>query len=191
MPDLDRDETLRLFVAVPLWEGFQEGALERYRELRKRDWPLKWVKPENWHLTLKFLGDTPETAVEGIVKSLRSHVSGCYQPFLIEVGGLGGFPRLSKMRVFWVGVREGKEPLLQLAQSVHKACVEAGYPGDKKKFEPHLTLARARVGPVAVDVPKEQYSGSWGRRQVDGVALVKSDLGPGGAKYEVLEVISF
>ena len=178
-----------MFVAVPLWEGFREGAIDRYKELRKRDWPLRWVRPENWHLTLKFLGDTPEGAVKAITDSLRAHVSGPHPPFSIEVGGLGGFPRLSKMRVFWVGVREGKEPLIELAESAHKACVEAGYPGDNKKFQPHLTLARAKSGPVSVDVPKELYSGSWGTQEVEGVALVESTLGPGGAKYEVLERI--
>ena len=183
-------KNLRLFVAVPLWKEFREGALPRYCELRKKDWPLKWVKPENWHLTLKFLGDTPASGVREIRQSIRNHVAGSPE-FEIELGGLGGFPRLSKMRVFWVGVREGREALVRVADSVDKACVAAGYPGDRKKFQAHLTLARARSAPVAVDVPKDTYSGSWGTQVVGGVCLVQSTLEPGGAKYEVLEEILF
>lgn len=183
------EEHLRLFFAVPLWDSFREGAMDRYKELQEFGWRLKWVRPENWHLTMKFLGNVPRVAVPGLEESVREKIAG-HPPFTVGIGGLGGFPRPSRARVVWVGVREGREPLVELAKAVHEGCSDAGFPGDKKPFQPHFTLARAKKDPVAIRVPDSVFKAHWGERLVDSVSLVRSTLQPTGAVYETLVEIS-
>jgi len=180
--------TLRLFWAVPLWDEFRPGAEGHFNRLKAYGWPLKWVRPENWHITLKFLGNVPETAVTDLSESVRAQVAGI-EPFRIGLEGLGGFPRLSRMRVLWVGVKEGKEPLISLSKGVHRGCLAAGRPGDRKEFQPHLTLARSKADPVSVNLPRDLLYAAWGERRVESVFLVKSTLQPSGAVYETLTEI--
>jgi len=181
-------ETIRTFVAVPLWDDFAASAKNRFEDLKNRGWPFRWVHPDRWHLTLRFLGDVPKSATALICESISDQV--CTQSsFTIEVGELGGFPRLSKARVLWVGVREGRDELCSLAESVTKGCTEAGYPGDKKPFTPHFTIARAKDVPVRIQLEREVFEASWGSQFVDAVHLVGSTLGPGGPTYESLSKI--
>jgi 2'-5' RNA ligase len=181
-------DLLRLFVAAPMWGTFREEALPRYEELRRFHWPLRWTRPENWHFTIQFLGDTPASEVENLDAALRKAVEG-FEAFEIEVGGLGGFPRLSKARVLWVGVRKGAESLRRLAEAVRKSLAEAGHAGDKKQFEAHLTVARAREEPVQIQVPADIHAAHWGSCWVDSVMLVKSDLEKGGPVYTSLATV--
>lgn len=183
------EEVYRLFVAVPLWDQFRAGALSLFNELSRNRWPLRWVKPENWHLTLQFLGDVKVDSVSHLSESLRSSIRGI-APFEIELGEVGGFPRVSKARVVWVGVKQGRDPLLELAKNVRNGCVAGGCPGDKKPFEAHLTLARAKEEPVNIQLPPEIYKASWGTHTVDHIALVRSHLQKGGPAYEVIERFS-
>ncbi|MCA9412512.1 MAG: RNA 2',3'-cyclic phosphodiesterase, partial [Candidatus Omnitrophica bacterium] len=141
------DPKLRLFVAVPLWDDFRERNRHYYVSLKKLPLDLKWVKPENWHITLKFLGPVPQSQVAPLVESLGEHLKGL-SPITFELAGLGGFPRLSKCRVLWVGATEGRKKLNALAHKVAEACREAGTPGDRKNFQAHLTLARSRNNPL-------------------------------------------
>ncbi|MCB9783311.1 MAG: RNA 2',3'-cyclic phosphodiesterase [Candidatus Omnitrophica bacterium] len=184
------DPKLRLFVAVPLWDDFRERNRHYYVSLKKLSLDLKWVKPENWHITLKFLGPVPQSQVTPLVNSLGEHLKGV-SPITFELAGLGGFPRLSKCRVLWVGATKGRKELNTLARKVAEACREAGTPGDRKNFQAHLTLARSRNNPLAIKVSDELFRSNWGSETVDSVALVKSTLGPGGAKYEIVETIRF
>lgn len=181
-----RTPTLRLFVALPLWGEFRERNLERYRSLRALPHDLKWVRPEHWHITLKFLGPVPESAVPDLIGALERGLESL-AGFDFEVDGLGGFPRLSKCRVLWAGVSEGREKMNRLAAAVAAACRETGYPGDRKNFQAHLTLARSRGDSIAMQIPKELFKATWGWGRADSIALVKSTLGPGGPQYEVLK----
>jgi 2'-5' RNA ligase len=178
-------KTRRLFVAVPLWDGFHETAKPVWSPLRKLDLGVRWVKPDHWHLTLKFLGPVPEYGIPEIERHVAERLANS-APFPFVLGGLGGFPRLSKMRVLWVGVREGDRALIDLAHAVHLGCVMAGFPGDKKPFQPHLTLARSKGEAVQVAVPKDLYEATWGTHQVDSVSLVESVLTPEGPTYKTL-----
>ncbi len=183
---VDTSPSYRLFVAVPLWQEFRVGAIRYIDELMRYRWPLRWVKPENWHLTLQFLGDVPVSQVPGLSVALKKAVQK-HSPFEIELGEMGGFPRLSKARVLWVGVKRGREPLLELARSAREGCLAGGCPGDKKPFEAHLTLARAKEDPVNIQIQPELFNATWGTHMVDHIALVRSDLQKGGPVYEAIE----
>jgi 2'-5' RNA ligase len=187
------NNNLRLFVAVPLWDQFRLDALPKYDQLRRLHLPLRWVQPLNWHLTMLFLGDVPAAAVNRIAEHLRNLPeekpvceTSQLKPFEIELGQLGAFPRLSKARVVWVGVRTGRDELVSLADRIRIACEVAGFPGDKKPFQAHLTLGRAKDQPVTVQIPSAWMNESWGSHWVDSFCLVRSQLQQGGSVYEVL-----
>lgn len=179
-------QTARLFLAIPLWGRIAPTAASHFSRLVNDISAIRWVRPELWHITLHFLGNTPLTGVPQIGAEIAQAVSQTPR-FGLTLGGLGGFPRLSKARVVWVGASQGEAELKSLANRVRAACVEAGYPGDKKPFAPHFTLGRARSTPVSVDVPSDLYEADWGSITVESVALVRSDLGPNGPTYTVLE----
>lgn len=181
------EEGWRLFIGIPLPSSLLIGALEKYQTLYHQYHSIRWVKPENWHITLLFIGSTPPAAIETISQSLSKAASSCSH-FDIELAGLGGFPRLSKARVVWVGVKSGRDPLTDLAGSVRRTCAEAGFPGDKKPFEAHLTLGRTRNEPVSITVEPEVYSHSWGFHSVTEIHLIRSFLEKGGPRYETISV---
>jgi len=176
---------LRLFIGIPLWEALCESATPVEKQIRRIEGPLRWVKPERRHITLKFLGDCPASALPGLEEALSSAVA--QRPtFRIVVSGLGGFPRLSKARVLFVGVSEGREDLCALAEAVDRGCLEAGLAGDRKKFQAHITLARSKAGAVGVRVPPEIHRAVWGEAEVGSVSLIESRLSSAGPEYRIL-----
>ena len=109
--------------------------LERLRPAAR----LRWTKPENLHLTLKFIGEYPEGEMGTLEEALR----GVVWPgeFEVKVRGLGFFPNARAPRVIWAGVEAGPE-LGQLARRVDRALWKLGVPPERKAYAPHLTLAR-------------------------------------------------
>lgn len=130
---------MRLFVAIPLPEalctelaGFA-GGLDNTR----------WVEPDNMHLTLRFLGeiDGRETAdVDAALGAIDAPA------FDMELKGLGTFGSGKKVQTLWVGV-EAPEPLFRLQTKVEQAAQRAGQPGERRKFKPHVTIARFKGPP--------------------------------------------
>src|SRR5690606_558822 len=104
--------------------------------------PGRVVPPENWHLTLRFLGATPASAAARVVEELEAAPLGA--PFEIRLGALGAFPRPARATVLWMGLRAGEGPLGDLAAAVEVAVRRAGIAPEDRPFSPHLTLARLR-----------------------------------------------
>jgi len=110
---------IRLFIALELSKnqkkevgGFQETAKKHLSNVR-------WVKPDNIHLTLKFLGETSEERVEAI-KGAIDNASAGFKPFLTRFAGSGVFPSEQKARVLWIGINEGKDRVCDLAEKVEE-----------------------------------------------------------------------
>ncbi len=180
-------EKLRLFVAVNLSDECKARLGELLARLKRLDSSVKWVPPENLHITLKFLGEVPEGKAEGI-KSALEEISRQVAPFEIVIGGLGRFPEKGKARVIWVGVKEGEKELARLAGMVEEAMVKLGFPKERREFVGHITLGRAKAPPSGAlmrflqhpeGVPEE-------RQEVREVALMRSLLHPEGARYILL-----
>jgi 2'-5' RNA ligase len=180
---------VRLFVAVvPPAEVV--GEIAGVVAGRRREWPgLTWMPEEQWHVTLAFLGEVEEETVPGL-ESWLGRVAARHAPMSLAFSGAGTFPSASRARVFWVGVDEGPgltgSPLGALASSIAAAARRAGVDEiDRKRFHPHLTLARSRH---EVDVrPLVETMGSFaGRRWEAGVVhLMRSHQGP-PVRYESL-----
>ena len=173
---------MRAFVAVFPPSEVREALAGAARELPVVG-EVRWIRPENVHLTLKFLGDVPEDDLDRIAKALDS-LSPRHGPFEARLSGFGGFPSARRARILWAGIGEGSEPLRALARDVETSLEPLGFEREDRAYVPHLTLGRARGRPVSLEAV-ETPSPIPGFR-VRSVELVESVLGGGGAAYSTL-----
>lgn len=175
----------RLFLGIALTDQVRHGLAAHLEEqLEGRPLPGRPVPPENWHLTLRFLGATERLTHERVLRQMAEVDRG--PPFQLGFGGLGAFPRPARATVLWLGVERGEPEVRALADRVGGALEAAGVPPEERPFHPHLTLSRIRphqdVGPLVERV------GAFPLRQtVERVVLFRSHLGGGPARYEELE----
>jgi len=177
-------QTARLFLGVPLTEECRDALRGYLAGAVGGPLPGRAVAPESWHLTLRFLGDTPPGQWERLVGEVRT--VGLGTAFTLRFGGLGAFPRPARASVLWVGITEGEEPLRALAAAVEEAARRAGYPAEARRFSPHLTLSRIQP-PRDVRAPVDTAPPFGERMPVNAVVLFRSHLGRGPARYEVVE----
>ena len=138
-------EMLRLFIAVELNSEIHENLgklIDQLKTISSRN--IKWVKPEIIHLTLKFLGDTPQKELRTII-DLLAEATLDKRPFEIEVKGSGCFPSVKQPRVIWAGVESPGE-LGALQKTVDQSLTRLKIPTETRPFVPHLTLARVNEG---------------------------------------------
>ena len=142
------------------------------------------MRPENLHVTLKFLGDIDDSKVDDIALAIRDSVQGLV-PFRGSMKGMGAFPSLSNIRVIWVGL-ENVEGLSVLADELDGTLRELGFERDKKGFKPHLTVARARSARNANALQKvinSNVATEFGEFEIDSIRLKRSVLTPQGPRY--------
>lgn len=171
----------RLFVALPL----PAEVRERLDSLCSGIPGARWVPPENMHVTLRFIGDVGGADAEDIHAALDRVRA---PAFALSVAGLGCFESGHKVRSLWAGVNRD-EPLMRLQDKVENAVTRSGRPAERRKFKPHVTLARFRAGtPVARigSFMERNNAIAIGPFQVPAFALFRSHLGGEGAHYEVL-----
>lgn len=185
---LSHDGTSRLFIALPLSDAAREELDSVQRVLRHNCWPVKWVKPDLAHMTLKFLGVTDHKLVPGIVDAL-GNVANRHRAVLLRTGRCGAFPSLNRPQVLWLGVDGNVDAAVALASNVDASMIEAGLAPERRPFRPHITLGRVRRG--------EQLSSDAGRLiqrvrvthaplEIDRFQLVRSVLGSSGPTYTTL-----
>lgn len=172
---------MRTFVAVFPPPEIREEILAAARLLPLRD-RVRWVKPENFHLTLTFLGDVQEENLNGVYAALGK-VCAHHAPFDIELSGLGAFPSARRAQILWVGVGEGSGQLRSLAGDLGTALASLGFESESRPYMPHLTLGRIRGRPARLELPSDIDGFEFG---ADSIELVKSSLDPEGANYKVL-----
>jgi len=173
------DTVERLFIAVPLTEQARDKIAAALPPL-----PGRRVPPQNWHFTLRFLGDTERERRDQLVLSLRRIRFG--RSFSIRFDGLGAFPRAKRARIIWLGVTDGARELVSLAEAIESALRHSGFPAEERPFKPHLTLSRVEPPRTVVDLLGAQPALDV-IMPVKEITLVRSSLGAGPAKYEVVE----
>ncbi|MFA4983833.1 MAG: RNA 2',3'-cyclic phosphodiesterase [Candidatus Omnitrophota bacterium] len=134
---------MRAFLAIEVPAEIKVflGALQD--KLRRSGADVKWVEPENIHLTLKFLGEIGDEQA-GQVGEAMEEICSLQDDFIIALGELGAFPRLSSPRIIWVGLSRGAQEATRLAAQLDERISLFGIPKEKKEFSPHLTIARTR-----------------------------------------------
>jgi 2'-5' RNA ligase len=149
------------------------------------------VAPDNFHITLKFLGGVDEGRIPDVIEALRGAARE-HAPLDMDVAGLGAFPSAVRPRVLWAGVTAGQAPLGALAASVDAALAALGFPREDRAFSPHVTLGRVRQprrAPALARALSANATRPFGRVAVREVALMQSHLASPGARYTALAVI--
>jgi len=184
--------SLRCFIAIDISVQTRNELGELIDILKKCNGDVKWVMPENVHVTLKFLGDTAEDMLPKIGASLSAVISS-YKPFSIKVHGTGVFPSGKSPRVIWVGL-EDSDMLKSLKGGIENTMSAFGYQKEDKEFRPHLTIGRVRSRRGMIGVMNELDNfkeRDFGELRVDRIIFMKSELRPKGAEYTCLFDLAF
>ena len=176
----------RTFVALLIPPEWAEHLGGISRDLAPRTSGLSWVRPENVHVTLRFLGDLGDSGVRRAGEAVRRG-AGDVAAFEARLGGLGAFPNLHRPRVLWAGLAAGGEEAGGLAAALNAALKAGGFGPADKPFRAHLTLARIREGARGLEaLASYQPPPPPPPAVLDRVVLMKSDLQPTGSRYTPL-----
>lgn len=182
---------MRLFVALEIPAAVRDNLAALLKDLRDLSRQLgdrrgRWVRPENLHVTLKFIGEAADTKLEGIRDALAKIRSDA--PVDLQFRGLGYFPNEKHPRVLWVGLNASSN-LALLAGDIDRALEAQGVAPEKRAFAPHVTLARfeppglhEKLG-AAIQKNSQREFGSFQARDFH---LIESKLRPSGAEYTTL-----
>lgn len=176
---------MRVFLGVFPPAEVQRAAYAASEALRRPGDGVSWVKPDNLHYTLRFLGEVGENGAKRATDAANAAAS-AHPAFDAELGVLGAFPKPRHARVIWVGLEVGAEPLVALAKSLETELARRGFEKERKKFNAHLTLGRVR-DPRAdwTDrLASESVRGET-RFRVGAIQVIESQLSPKGSVYTV------
>ncbi len=175
----------RLFLAVALTDEVRHG-LAAFLSERVVRLPGRLSPPDNWHLTLRFLGTTKALQRDRILEFLDEHL--VVEPFTLGFTELGAFPKPSRATVLWLGIGTGADGVAAMAAVCEEAAISAGFEPEDRPFHPHLTLSRIRP-PVSVDGIVDQAGAFPLKMEVDRLTLYRSHLSRDGATYETVDEV--
>lgn len=175
---------LRLFAAVDVPEPVRDLLAEAVAPLREAHRRARWVPPDNWHVTLKFLGSTYPRLVEWVHEVVAA-TAAAHGPVETSLEGLGAFPSPRRARVLWAGLADPGERLVAIAADLDRGFARE-FRTEKRPFTPHLTVARfdPPAGLEDLDAHAGVTSEPW---IVDRLVLYRSHLQRPAPRYEALE----
>jgi len=180
----------RLFIAAPLPASAVEAVASVVESVRAMPLPdgmrdVRWVRLDGLHLTLRFLGPTPEDRV-GQTSAAMASVAARTSPSMGRLAGTGVFPTTGRPRTLWIGLVDGADALGEMSRDLDAALETAGWPPDARPFRAHLTLARSD-GIAAGSLVAGRLEAALGDRtilfSIDRLMLYESVTGGGPARY--------
>jgi len=179
---------VRTFVAIPCGDAIRQAAKEIMHRLGAADAKVRWVRPENLHWTLKFLGNVELRQTAEICRVVQE-VARQSPPFEMHVATVGAFPHAQRPRTVWLGVDQGSAAFTQLAGLVERRLSQRGYKEEHRPVVPHLTLGRVRgsmnIAALAQRIAAEAET-SLGIDPVQQIVVYNSELQSGGPVYQPL-----
>jgi RNA 2',3'-cyclic 3'-phosphodiesterase len=181
---------IRTFVCIDIPQSIKAAIEKLQSELRRPQAQISWVKPANIHLTLKFLGDVAQSKILK-VNTAVSRAIDSFGPFQITVGSTGCFPSPRNPSVLWVGISPVAGDLQKLRDAIEEELARQGFERDRKKFKPHLTIARIRNPRNAAEVAATFLTLGFADQsfQASEVIVMRSQLSPQGSIYTPQAVI--
>jgi RNA 2',3'-cyclic 3'-phosphodiesterase len=187
---------VRLFVALQISAAVRGELAGLIKELRALDpassaKKVRWVRPENLHVTLKFIGEAAPEKLETIGSALSAVHSA--QPVELRFRGLGFFPNEKRARVLWAGI-EAPPNLTAIAGDVDQHLEKVGFPRESRPFAPHLTLARFEPPGISRELHaavQGKATREFGVLHTGEFHLIESKLKPSGAEYTTLQSFPF
>jgi 2'-5' RNA ligase len=180
---------VRTFIAIDLGKAIRDRLVSLQDNLARAGTEVKWVEPDNLHLTLLFLGEVDmvelPTICEAVAEGARQHAA-----FPLTVETVGCFPNPRRPRVLWAGVGVGVQEVCALHDSLEKPLLELGcYRREERQYTPHITLGRVRTerpGDNLAAALAKQAAWKGGETTVREVHVMGSELTPKGPIYTVL-----
>ncbi len=184
----------RLFFAIILPDDIKHAIGEVVSRLNESATgnTIRWCRDDQWHFTLKFLGELPFSQSVKAVEAAES-TARVTPPFSLKLNGVGAFPNAQRPTILWLGVSEGAKEMSDLANHLDTELLSMGFPKENRAFKPHLTLARIKSYEQEKEAAKLLQNPTTAEFEsvlISSFALMRSYLLPDGAKYEVTEVFS-
>jgi 2'-5' RNA ligase len=179
---------IRTFIAVDLDKAVRARTIALQETLKKSGTEVKWVEPENLHVTLLFLGEVEDRELADVCR-IVGEVAEKHMRFSMTVEQVGCFPNPHRPRVVWVGIGEGRQPLCAIHDALETPLAELGYRKEDRKYSPHITLGRVKSDRPTDKLSKAlaQHAG-WkgGEITVTELLVMGSKLTPQGPEHTVL-----
>ncbi|OGX37594.1 MAG: 2'-5' RNA ligase [Omnitrophica WOR_2 bacterium RIFCSPHIGHO2_02_FULL_52_10] len=185
-------DAIRTFIAVPFSPTLRQVIVKVQAELKKLDMDVKWVEPENIHLTLQFLGDVNPGKIAAL-KTVLNELYKDVKTIKTRVHSVGAFPDSRRPRVIWISLEDRQGQIAGLAAMLNNGLGKIGYQKNPKPFKPHITLGRVRspknAGALARTMHGYALSKDHGEA-LDRIVLFKSTLTPAGPIYAPLHTVN-
>jgi len=180
---------LRTFIAVAIDKTIRDRAVALQEALGRAGADVKWVEPENLHVTLLFLGEVEDRALPAVCRVVAD-VTAEIAPFEMSIAGAGCFPNPRRPRTLWVGIGDGLQALVALHDALEPPLLDLGcYRREERSYTPHLTLGRVK-GETGADQLASALArrADWqgGHVRVTEVLIMSSELRPAGPTYTIL-----
>jgi 2'-5' RNA ligase len=180
---------LRTFIAVDIGKTIRDRAVALQEKLAQTGAAVKWVEPQNIHVTLLFLGEVEDREVPAVCRAVADETR-THLPFRLSIEGVGCFPNPRRPRIVWIGVGEGTQELCALHDGLEPPLLDLGcYRREERKYTPHITLGRVKsAGPTDTLGPALVKHAGWqgGQLLVNETLVMSSELTSQGPIYAVL-----
>lgn len=183
---------MRTFIAIELSREIKEYLSRLQEKLKLAQADVKWVVPENIHLTLKFLDEIDDKTKDNVTRIMED-ISKDKSPFYLNIASIGAFPRIESPRIIWVGIDKGDAEVKAIAKELEEKLSGIGIPAEDRPFSSHITIGRMRSSKNRQNLAKIMESLKTKlvevitELRVEKITLFKSTLTPRGPIYEVLK----
>ena len=183
---------MRTFIAIELPQEIREFLSLAQAQLKATGADIKWVEPQNIHLTLKFLGEIDKVKSEKIIKIIEE-VAKDNNAFEIRISSFGAFPKINFPRVIWTGIDSGDKEARVIAKELEEKIEKIGIPKEVRPFSSHITLGRTRSTLNREKLAQGLFklTADFGGKTIEfratKITLFKSTLTPTGPIYEILK----
>ncbi|MBU1712476.1 MAG: RNA 2',3'-cyclic phosphodiesterase [Proteobacteria bacterium] len=185
---MQRSHKIRAFVALKLPENIISSIKKIQEDLKLYRFPVRWVRPEKMHLTIKFFGEIAESDIKNIGAAMNN-CAGSYAPLSLSAKGVGVFPGIAHPRVIWAGISGEASLLFDLRNALENRFEEIGFKKEDRPFKEHLTLGRFRErvdSGKLIEALRKFQSFESEIFVAEKIYLYKSDLEPEGPVYTEL-----
>lgn len=176
---------IRVFMGIPLSPEVRRYVAGIAQDLSEQVQEVRWVAPENLHVTLKFIGNCGSDRLGSLIGVMKN--ASRYLPLTLKIGGVGGFPSQGSARVIWVGAEDEEEKVNELYRVLEKGTEKLGFASEKRGYKPHITVGRAKKKPVKLPTGIGSMATTGLVLQVQDIVLFRSILKKTGAEYSIIE----
>ena len=182
------EKLLRTFLAVPVPRDVSSKKNMLYSTLENVDGDINWVKNAQLHLTMKFLGHTPESAIIDVIDHVEK-ITPNMNPFDLKIEETGCFPVPTRPRILWLGLKRNLDLLKSMVESIENVLEPLGFPKESRDILPHITLARIKYPQKHTPNVDPFLKSSYDPIDfpVDRMQFFSSELLPSGAVHTILK----